>query len=96
MSPLQLKILSIVSSVCDETKLILIDEPTWGIDLDGELVILRILSEIVKELKDIAILIISHDLDFISRLNAEVLRIEGGSVKLNSTAACRDQEVQIK
>jgi ABC-type multidrug transport system ATPase subunit len=82
LSPLELKILSLASSVCDGTKLVIIDEPTWGIDLDGELVILQIMSEIVKELNDVAILIISHDIDFISRLNAEVLRIENGSVKL--------------
>jgi ABC-type multidrug transport system ATPase subunit len=95
LSPLELKLLSIASSVCEDTKLIVIDEPTWGIDLDGELVMLRIFYEIISELKDAALLIISHDLDFISRLNAEVLRLEDGIVRLYNSAESMREELQI-
>lgn len=83
LSPVELKILSLASSVSTGTKLVIIDEPTWGIDPDGELILLGILLEIIKALKDTSILIISHDINFISRLNAEVLRIKDGKVTFN-------------
>jgi len=83
LTPLELKVLLLLSSIHEETKLVILDEPTWGIDFRGEAVLLEILFMLTKEIKDISFLIISHDLCFISRLNARILWIQDGSLFLS-------------
>jgi ABC-type multidrug transport system ATPase subunit len=80
LTPLQLKLLLIVSSVHRMSKLVILDEPTWGIDLFGEATLLETLLDILREVEEVTFLIISHDLEFIRRLNAELLLVREGSV----------------
>jgi ABC-type multidrug transport system ATPase subunit len=80
LSPIELKILLLASGISARTRLVILDEPTWGIDLEGEISLLAILLKIAAAIPEITFLIISHDLDFIHRLNAEVLILKGGRV----------------
>ena len=79
--PLDMKLLVLSSSVSEETKLIIFDEPTWGIDIRGEEKLLGLLGVVAEELKDITVFIISHDLDFIRNLGAERLTLKDGVIK---------------
>ncbi len=96
LSPLQLKILSISAFVCESTKLIILDEPTWGIDLDGEVKLLEVLLDITQELEDISILMISHDLNFISKLHSEILWLTNGSIYFYKDVDCMKQDEYFK
>lgn len=80
LSPLQLKILSVSAFISEETRLIIFDEPTWGIDQEGKCTLLEMLSDGMKGLPNASILMITHDLDFIRRLNAEILLLSGGRI----------------
>ncbi|MGQ9615045.1 MAG: ATP-binding cassette domain-containing protein [Spirochaetota bacterium] len=79
--PLEMKLLVLSSSVSEDTRLIIFDEPTWGIDIMGEERLIELLGVVAEELKDIAVFIISHDLDFIRNLGAEVLTLKDGVIK---------------
>ncbi len=80
LTPIELKILLLASGISTQTRLLILDEPTWGIDLEGEMSLLNILSRIATEIPEMTLLVISHDLDFIHRLNADVLVMKNGSV----------------
>jgi len=80
LSPIELKILLLASGISARTRLVILDELTWGIDLEGEILLLAILSKIAAEIPEMTFLIISHDMDFIRRLNAQVLLVKGGKV----------------
>ncbi|MEW5818458.1 MAG: hypothetical protein AB1798_24095, partial [Spirochaetota bacterium] len=68
-----------------DTRLIILDEPTWGIDLQGEATLLESLRYIIDNIKKASILIISHDLSFISRLHSEILWLIRGCIRYYST-----------
>jgi ABC-type multidrug transport system ATPase subunit len=78
LSPLQLKLLLLISSISTNTKLIILDEPTWGLDLEGEKILLEILLSILDHLHDCTILVISHDKSFLERLNTKMFRMDNG------------------
>ena len=78
LSPLQLKLLLLISSISAKTKLIILDEPTWGLDLEGEKILLEILLCILNYLQDCTILVISHDKNFLERLNTKMFRMDNG------------------
>jgi len=80
LSPLDMKILCIAAFTCADTALVILDEPTWGIDAEGELRLCEVLLGIASHIPGISILIISHDHGFIHALDAEVLRLEGGHI----------------
>jgi energy-coupling factor transporter ATP-binding protein EcfA2 len=80
LSPIELKILLLASGISTRTRLVILDEPTWGIDLEGEISLLALLLRVAAEIPEMTFLIISHDLDFIRRLNADVLLLKGGKI----------------
>jgi len=81
LTPVQLKAVALISSLYRNTKLIILDEPTWGIDLSGESFLLEILDRIIDELNCVSILIITHNMEFIRRLSTEVLWLNRGILK---------------
>lgn len=96
LSTLEFKILSLASSVSMDTRLIIIDEPTWGIDLEGEIRLLEILIDISGKIKDITILIISHHLHFISRLKSEILWLWDGRIYTYESMAHLKKDANFK
>lgn len=81
LSPLELKVLLLASSVGAGTRLIILDEPTWGIDMEGQALVLETLLEILNEIRGAAVLVVSHDAAFLKRLNAELFLLENGSLR---------------
>lgn len=79
LSYLQMKLLGLSTFVTKNTKLIILDEPTWGIDKWGQQAIFDILRQI-SGFSNYALLIISHDLRFIRELNAKILFINNGDL----------------
>ena len=62
-------------AVMDEPNLLLLDEPVSGIDQNG----MELFYQIVDELKhsyDLAIILISHDLDYVARFADQVILLE--------------------
>ncbi len=82
LSTLDMKILCIAAFICEDTRLVILDEPTWGIDAEGESRLCEILLEIVSRVSGVSILIISHDQGFIRALNAQILRLDRGRIYL--------------
>jgi ABC-type multidrug transport system ATPase subunit len=80
LSPLELKMLCIAAFISEDTRLIIFDEPTWGIDTEGERRLCGMLGEIVSHLKHLTIFIISHDRLFIKALNAHILTLDRGHI----------------
>jgi len=78
LTPLQMKALSLISFVTDRTGLIIIDEPTWGIDPEGLARFFEFLTQAVQALDGVTILIITHDLALVELLSAEVMRMKNG------------------
>jgi len=75
----QLKVLCLSFFVNKQTKLIILDEPTWGIDYASQKMILNLLRDIRASL-DITMFIISHNESLIRSLAGKVFKIENGNV----------------
>ncbi len=62
-------------AIMDEPNLLLLDEPVSGIDQNG----MELFYETVKELKqnyDLAVILISHDLDYVARYADQVILLD--------------------
>ena len=70
-------------AVMDEPNLLLLDEPVSGIDQNGMDLFYHTISEL-KRHYDLAIILISHDLDYVAQYAAQVLLIDG-TVKKQGT-----------
>jgi peptide/nickel transport system ATP-binding protein len=79
LSPLQIKLLCLLSSVTKDTKLIILDEPTWGLDNQDKSTLVDILSSL-SERQHHALFIVSHDFTFLSALDAQVARMDKGLI----------------
>jgi energy-coupling factor transporter ATP-binding protein EcfA2 len=78
LSPLQMKVLSLASFVTSTTRLIILDEPTWGIDPGGLSGFLDFLTHAVQVLEAPSLLIITHDVALVRLLGAEIMLLENG------------------
>jgi ABC-type Mn2+/Zn2+ transport system ATPase subunit len=90
LSPLQMKVLSLASSVASTTKLIILDEPTWGIDPTGLHEFLDFLTHAVQALETPSILIITHDVALVGLLGAEIILLEKGALVPGETTEVGD------
>lgn len=79
LSFLQLKLLSLLSFINPKTQLIILDEPTWGVDIESQQIILNFLRDIRTQFV-VTLLVISHNEFLIRALNGEVMRIEEGNI----------------
>lgn len=79
LTPLEARLLCLASSLGPRTKLVILDEPTWGLDDHGMKVILEALADVAHELHP-AILVISHNHDLVDSLCPEVLSLENQTV----------------
>ena len=80
--------LRIAQAIMENQKIIILDEPTNGIDRNG----LKDVHEIIKEEKnkDKIILLASHDLDDLNLLCDEIYFIENGRIKDSSEEISND------
>ena len=75
LSPLEMKMLALATSVSPRTRLLILDEPTWGIDSTGLKLLLEFLNRIVKALTEPTLLVITHDYSLMKLLGAVVLQL---------------------
>jgi zinc transport system ATP-binding protein len=68
----QLQRILIASALIDNPDVLLFDEPTAGIDIEGEETIYNLLIQIEKE-RDLTIILITHDLSIVYKLADSVL-----------------------
>jgi len=85
LTPLQLKLLILADSAASSTQLIMLDEPTWGIDPSGQADLLEALARIIRTAVSQgrmppAVLVISHDMRFLRSLGAETFQVREGRV----------------
>jgi ABC-type dipeptide/oligopeptide/nickel transport system ATPase subunit len=74
-----MKIVCLTSTITEKTKLLILDEPAWGIDLYGQKLLFDMLNEISEKL-NLALLIISHDLSLVRALSAKILWVNRGEL----------------
>jgi energy-coupling factor transport system ATP-binding protein len=75
LSPLEMKMLALATSVSPGTRILILDEPTWGIDSNGLKTLLEFLNRTVKALTEPTLLIITHDYSLMRLLGAVVLQL---------------------
>ena len=74
----QRRLMMIASSMLAEVRLLLLDEPTVWLDCHQKKALGEVLREFVRQ--GGTALMISHDLDFVSRYSDSIARIEGGTI----------------
>jgi ABC-2 type transport system ATP-binding protein len=77
--------LSMALALVGRPEVVILDEPTAGVDLDGR----RVVREIVAELRDagVAVLLTTHDLDEAQRLADRVVIIDTGRIVADAPMA---------
>lgn len=74
----QMQLLALGKLLLLEPKIILMDEPTKGLDYDRKLQFGSIMDELVK--KDVAILMVSHDVEFCARFASRCALMHNGKI----------------
>lgn len=79
-------------AIMDEPHLLLLDEPVSGIDQNGMELFYRTIYQL-KENYDLAVVLVSHDLDYVARYADKVILLDG-TIKKQGTAkeVCRSPE----
>ncbi len=66
-------------AIMDKPDLLLLDEPVSGIDQNGMAVFYQIISEL-KTNYDLAVILVSHDLDYVAKYADQVILLDGQTV----------------
>ena len=82
LNPLQLKLLLLFSSIKKNTRLIILDEPTWGVDIDGQMEIAKIIDFLIANIDGLTILLISHDREFLNVFSTDMLMLSNGKIEV--------------
>jgi len=79
---LQMKLLVLANCINSKTKLMILDEPTWGIDKAGQQLFWEVLQELRQQL-DATLFLISHDINLINRFTKQILYLAYGKIVTN-------------
>ena len=71
--------LALLIALMSSPKLLLLDEPTLGLDIQSKLFVIQILNTIIKTEK-IAVLLTSHQMDVVQKLQSRILILKDGVV----------------
>ncbi|PRO64578.1 ATP-binding cassette domain-containing protein [Alkalicoccus urumqiensis] len=81
----QMRRAAIAGVLALEPKLLLLDEPTAGLDPDGQEEIMRLFSEWQQEEADRTLLLITHDMNLTARKADHIVLMESGRVRTEGT-----------
>lgn len=73
----QKRLISLFSALIEDSKVIIIDEATEGLDMQHKNLLLNMLSTIKKEK---IILLVSHDYDFTTEVSDKILLLDNGTI----------------
>lgn len=80
LSCLQMKILGLINFSSMKTRLVVLDEPTWGLDLEGRDKFLQVLAA-VSSMAHFSLLVISHDVNFINSFEVyNIMKLSHGEL----------------
>ena len=71
--------LALLIALMSSPKLLLLDEPTLGLDIQSKLSVIQILNTII-ETEKIAVLLTSHQMDVVQKLQSRILILKDGVV----------------
>lgn len=83
---------AILAGLCTRSKLLLIDEPTWGLDIDAVLSLQQFLYQIANQQKT-TLFISSHDVNFVSGISTNYIFMKDGIKKRFINKAMDSQEL---
>ena len=69
----------IARALCQEPKLLLLDEPTASLDLSHQVRIMDLLEELIRE-KDLTVVMVSHDINLAAMYADQLLLLKSGEV----------------
>ena len=72
--------LALIISLMQSPKLLLLDEPTLGLDIKSKNSVIDNLNRLVKE-KDMAVILTTHQMEVVQKLSGRVLILKDGVVK---------------
>lgn len=72
--------LAIVIALLPSPKLLLLDEPTLGLDIKSKLAVIELLQTIAKE-ERIAVLLTTHQMDVVEKLGSRILLLKDGFIR---------------
>lgn len=78
-------------AIMDEPNLLLLDEPVSGIDQNGMNLFYHTISELKKHY-DLAVILISHDLDYVAQYADQVILLDGTVLKQGSVRQVYESE----
>ena len=84
--------LTLLIALMSSPKLLLLDEPTLGLDIQSKLSVIQILNTIIKTEK-IAVLLTSHQMDVVQKLQSRILILKDGVVDEFDKTDYEDQDL---
>ena len=86
--------LALLIALMSSPKLLLLDEPTLGLDIQSKLSVIQTLNTIIKTEK-IAVLLTSHQMDVVQKLQSRILILKDGVVHEFDKTAYEDKDLYI-
>jgi len=80
LTTLDLKLLALASGITNDTQLLVLDEPTWGLSVSEQTTLIEYLTTWREELPSRSILLISHNQRFADELGGRLLFLHDGVV----------------
>lgn len=88
----QKRMITIFSALVSEAKVITMDEPTEGLDLEHK----KQLADLLQEIKQTrALVVISHDSGFVTAISDQILFLKDGGIVQTETALAEESFLQL-
>lgn len=86
--------LALIIALMASPKLLLLDEPTLGLDIESKLSVIDILNNVVKE-EQMSVILTTHQMEVVQKLNSRILILKNGIVSGFDLADFEQEEKDI-